>query len=115
MALNLEFKTLSVLELFKRIKNAKDEWKLKTPMQKWCYFYSMGKVPLGLLRIPLMNDVNRVHWFAYFYLVYGSIVILLSLNTVLYYACRGEFELGLPSTCMALLFFGVCNRNCDRF
>lgn len=107
MALNLEFKTLNAHELLASVKDIKNEWKTKTPMEKWCYYYSMAKVPFGLMRIPIMNDVNHVHPFCYFYLLYTSILIPLSLYTMWYYASLGELQKGLPSTCMSIILLGV--------
>lgn len=116
MVLNSEFKVPNARELFKSFKNAKGEWKFKTPMQKWCFFFGIGKAPLDLVYFPTFRNVNDVHWFGYFVFVYQVITILLSLYTVLYFAFRGELQMGLPSTCMASIVIGVCtDRNCFKF
>lgn len=106
--LNSKFKIPNALELLKSLKNVRGEWKSKTPMQKWCYLYGIGKDPFGLLRLPILNDVNHVHWFGYFIFVNASVVVSLSLYTVLYYAYHGQLKMGLPSTCMAIVLIGVC-------
>lgn len=108
MVLNSKFKIPSAIELFKSIPNAKREWKSKTPMQKWCYLYSLGKVPHNFIRLPIFKEnINDVHWFGYFGLVYIFAIILLSTFTMCYYQYFGEFQKSLPSTCMATLMTGV--------
>ena len=108
MALNSKFKIPNGLELLKSLKNARAAWKLKTPMQKWCYFYALGKEAFRIIRVPLLNDVHHVHWFAFAVVVYFNIAISLSIYTVALYAYQGDIQKGLPSTCMALLSIGVC-------
>lgn len=107
MVLNSKFNIPNARELFKSLKNAKSEWKLKTPMQKWCYFYGIGKYVYRVLRLPIFNDVNHVHWFAYFLIVNGAVIILLSLYTICYYSYHGATQMALPSTCVAFIFMGV--------
>lgn len=110
MVLNAKFKIPNALELFKSLKNVRSEWKLKTPMQKWCYLYGIGRAAFGLVRVPLLNDINRVHWFAYFVIGYAVLINILSLHSIYYYMVRGKLELGLPSTCMAFIFIAVRTR-----
>ena len=110
MAVNSKFKIPNARELLKSFKNARAGWKLKTPMQKWCYFYSFGRTAYGSVRVSILNDVHKVHWFGYCVSVTSSISILLSLYTVLYYTIHGELQMGLPSTCMACIYLGVCSR-----
>lgn len=107
MAVNSIFNVPGLLELLKSLKNCRVEWKLKTPMQKWCYLYGIGRAGYRLIRIPLMNDVHNPHWFGYFALFYAALVMVLSLYAVIYYAYIGQIEMGLPSTCLAVLFIGV--------
>ena len=107
LVLNSKFQTPNGSELLKSLKNAKSEWKSKTPMQKWCYFYSLGKIPFAMLRVPLLNDVNHVHWFGYFVFVYMIVDFFLMIYTIIYYAQRGETQMGLPSICIAFVALGV--------
>lgn len=108
MVLNSKFKTLSALELFKSIPNAKYEWKSKTPMQKWCYFYSIGKVPFSIAHLPLFKeDQNDVHWFGCFSLANSTIAVLLSLYTIWYHQVHGEAQISLVSTCLTGIIVGV--------
>lgn len=94
-------------ELFESFKNARTEWSLKTPLQKWCYFYGIGRASYRFIHMSLMNDVNNTHWFGYFTMVYVCGFPLLSLYTICYYICKGEFEMGLPSTCAAFISIAV--------
>lgn len=107
MVLNLKFKIPTTRVLFKSLKNARGEWKSKTPMQKWCYFYGIGKTAYSAMCVSLLNDVNKVHWFGYFTVVYSIAIPLLSLYTICYYAYHGQIEKALPSTCMASIAIGV--------
>lgn len=109
MVVNSEFKIPTARELFKSFKNPRGEWKLKTPMEKWCYAYSFGRVSYAILRVSLLNDVNRVHHFGKFVLVYVFLTNALSLYTVVYYALHGDLQTGLPSTCAAFILLGVSN------
>lgn len=70
MVINSKFKIPNARELFKSLKNARSQWKLKTSMQKWCYLYGIGRAALDFIRIPLMNDVSHVHWFTYCLITY---------------------------------------------
>lgn len=107
MVLNPKFKIPNALELFKSLKNARSDWKSKTPMQKWCCMYGIARAVYRFLRMPLMNEVDRVHWLAYLMTAYSAIVPMLSLYTICYYAYHGELQMGLPSTCIACILIGV--------
>lgn len=107
MVVNSKFKIPNGRELFKSLKNARSEWNLKTPMQKWCYFYGIGRAGFGFIGNPYLNDIHHVHWLAYFPLEYSVLTILLSINAIYYYAIRGQLEMGLPSTCLAFILIGV--------
>lgn len=107
MAANSKFKIPNARELFQSLKNSRSEWESKTPMQKWCCFYGIGRAAYGFIRIPLLNDVNHVHWLSYSVLGYAVLLIILSSNAIHYYAVQGQLEMGLPSTCLASIFLGV--------
>lgn len=94
-------------ELIKSIPNFRMEWRSKTPMGKWCYFYGFGRAVYKLIHIPIMNDVNYVRWTSYWIFVTSLVVASLSAYTVLYYVLKGQPEVGLPSTCMAFICIGV--------
>lgn len=115
MVVNSKFKIPNTRELFTGLKNARGEWKLKTPLQKWCYFFGIGRAAYGLGYIPLMVDVNNVHWLRYSAFVYAGIIIALSSYTISYYAYQGDLQMALPSTCMPFIFIGVCKRNIIAF
>lgn len=108
MSLKLKVKIPDSRELINGIRNARDEWKSKTPLQKWCYFYGIGRASFRFIRMSLMNDVNNTHWFGYFAMVYVCGFPLLSLYTICYYTYKGQFEMGLSSTCAAFISIAVC-------
>lgn len=116
MVVNSKFKTLTARELFKSIPNAARDWKYKNPMQKWCYFYSIGKIPMNFVRVPLFTEnQDDVHWFGYFTFVYFSATIMLSLYTIIYYLWRGDLQSPLSSTCLASQVLGVRKKNKFEF
>lgn len=90
------------------IKSARSEWKLKTPLQKWCYLYGIGRAAFGLIRMSLLNDVHRTHWFGYFTMVYATLLPLLSLYSIIYYAYEGKLQMAFPSTIGGFICIGVC-------
>lgn len=100
MILNSKFNIPNVCEIFISLKNARHEWKSKTPMQKWCYFYGISKAVYRLTCFSLFNDLNHVHWFAYFIFEYMTVGFLLTFYTLYYYARIGELQMGLSSTCI---------------
>lgn len=110
MVVNAKFKIPTLRELWRSIPNASREWKSKTPMQKWCYLYGIGRAAYSSVRVSLMNDINHVHWFSHFMFVSNATIMLLCMYTVVYYAYRGESQLSLPSTCMTFIFIGVCKK-----
>lgn len=77
-------------------------------MEKWCYLYSVGKIPFDFCLKPLYkeNQHDR-HWFCWFNLVLINTTMVLSLYTLFYHASRGNATIGLQSTCMATLMLGV--------
>lgn len=115
MALNLKFVIPTGRELFRSFKNARSEWKLKTPLQKWCYLYGIGRAPYRVLRMSLLNDVNKVHWFSYFAMVYATLLPLLALYTLCYYTYRGEPQMALPCAGSAFVTIGVCKSCFELF
>lgn len=119
MALNPKFKIPTALELFKSIPNIRCDWKSKTPLQKWCYMYGIGKAPFDLGRFSLFRtaeEMRNVHWFAYFIFTYLLGAPLLSSYTLYYYVYRGDLKTPLASTCSASVFIAVRNwMNCFNF
>lgn len=108
MILNAKFKVLTPHELLNSIPNVRGKWSVKTPMEKWCYLYSIGKAACDLVCIPAFQEnVKNIHWFGYFFLVYMTSTVVLTAYTVFYYIYRGEFQMCLPSTCLLAILIGV--------
>ena len=110
MVLNSKFQIPTLFELFRSLKNVQAEWKYKTPMQKWCYFYGIGKGAYGVVRMPNMNDINHVHWIAYYSCSYSILTVFLMFYSLFYYARDGNLLMGLPSTCIGSILIGVCKK-----
>lgn len=108
MVLHLRFKITIAAELFKSLANVKNYWKKQTPWEKWCYLYSIGKVPFDIAGPSLFQDsVKRVGWFYYTFLANSSFLVSLSLYTLCYYQYYGEPQKALASTCMASVMLAV--------
>lgn len=113
---NTEFKKVPGLrELLTGSLTIKNDWKLKTPMEKWCYVYGIGRASFGMIFIPIFNDVHNVHWLRYFYFVYIYGVPLMSLYTLNFYIQHGDVVVGLPSMCLALICLAVSDKKNFKF
>lgn len=108
---NEHFKVPTALELFETIKNYKTEWKQKTPKQKWCILYAIGRISFTACQYSIFRDINVVHWFAFFIIGYQSIIFLLSLYSIYIFNTEGAIEKALPSTCMPCIFIGVSKQH----
>lgn len=112
MVLNEKLKILTKKELLRSLPNAKNEWKTKTPFEKWCYLFSIGKLACDILSLPVfrdnVKDVRRVRLMGNFHWLYIVTQIVLTFYTMYYYTSNGEFQMGLPCTCMAGICIAVC-------
>lgn len=112
MTTNSNFKALSLLELIKSVPNAKQDWRVKSPLGKWCYFYSFGKVPLNLVRLAFIDEhMKKQQLIGYFMFTYFTGAIILSIYSMYDYFQRGDLQSGLVSTCMAAIMCGVRKQN----
>lgn len=100
MILNEKLKIPSSRELFKSFRTISTVWWYKTPNQKWCYIYAMGKSASKPIGLPLFESDQTIYWNAY--LIYGifGCYTLLALYTAYYYAIDGEPGKCLSSTCL---------------
>lgn len=107
MALNAKIQALSIVELVKSVRTIRQDWRIKTPYQKWCYLYSIGKAAFKLVAIPLYEIDQKLSWYSHFSLVYMGLAVTLALYTAIFYTIRGEFVKSLPSTCFAPVLIAV--------
>lgn len=114
MLSNKRLKIPTVRELIKSIPSIRREWKYKTPLEKWRYFFAVGKAALGLAAIPLYEINQTLCFYSYFLFYYGGAYILLTLYTLYYYVVRSEFPKCLPCTCMLGLILSVSVWHCVR-
>lgn len=99
--LNEKFEVPSLRELL-QVRKTKAQWDSKTPLQKWGYLYSVGRVSLNILGFPVFRDDPSLYWFSYIFFVYMGIDIVLVFFTA--YKCLlmdNGFAIFLP--CTALL------------
>lgn len=92
-------KALNWMQLLKSLPNARREWNLKTPLDKYFYLYSFGRAPAGAIELQVFEDVD-VHWFSFFYFVYSGTLTALVLFTFYDWFLRGEISKALPCSCM---------------
>lgn len=114
LAKNIRIPSMS--ELLKSIPNARNEWKWKTPLQKWCYLYAIGKASTDINKIPLFTkNPESIHWFGYFTFVYAGFDVFITLYTFYYYLMRGDIYSCLPCTVMFGLTLSVSVPHCSVF
>lgn len=105
MLVNRKFNVPTIPQLFKSLKTYTSDWEKKTPLEKWCYLYAIGRGAFACIASPLMNE--SYHWLRYVLVFYTGITPWLAPYTVIYYAYHGEISTGLPSTCLACVCMSV--------
>lgn len=107
MVLNENPKIPSTRELFRSIRTIRGDWKLKTPLQKWCYLYGIGRAALYPPRVPSFEDDDTISFRSYQGIIYATIYVLLAFYTLWYHIIRGEFYKALPCTCILSMLLAV--------
>lgn len=97
---NRNFVIPSIGELI-NVKKTKAEWDFKTPLEKWCYLYGIGRTGLDILGLPVFRDTMKYYWYSYVYYSYVIVDLILVIYTAYCYISLGEIEKFLP--CTALL------------
>lgn len=101
MPLNKRLNIPTFVEMIKSFATIRHEWPLKSPLQKWCYFYGIGRAFFTLNRFSLYEESKELHWFTYYPFLYLGVHIALIFYTAYHYIIvRGEFAKFLPCTCM---------------
>lgn len=100
MTVNKKLVIPTARELFQSIRTIRTDWQLKSPLQKWCYLYAIGKASLAVMFIPLFEEDQTLHWFATEGGIVAAIHILLCAYTICYHTIGGELAKGLPCTCL---------------
>lgn len=47
----------TVRELYRSVRTIQVDWNLKTPLQKWCYLFGIGRAPFILPVVPVFESV----------------------------------------------------------
>lgn len=117
--LNGRVKIPSILELIQITINRK-QWSSRTPFQKWCYFYGIGKACLTPHGYSAYDNNLSMKFRSYFltFCIFGYFAFVQ--YTVFYYTKHGEFAKCLPCTCLYCLGLSVCFHlsfieNCRKF
>lgn len=104
--LNGHMKIPSILELIQITINRK-QWSSRTPFQKWCYIYGIGKACIKPTGFSVYDNDLSIKFRSYFITLGILGYFLLGLYTVFYYTEKGEFVKCLPSTCLYCIAFSV--------
>lgn len=106
MVLNEKFEIPPLREVL-NIPKTRAEWKFKTPLQKWCNLYRIGRVSLNILGFPVFREDPSLYWYSYVFFVYMAIDVLLVMYTAYYFLSLGDLGAFLP--CTALLVGPLCS------
>lgn len=99
MPLNKKIEILSTVELLKSFRYIRQEWRNKTPYQKWCYLYNIGKTTFKITNYPLYQIDQKLKPLSHLILALIGLVAALEIYTLHFYIIRGEFQKSFPSTC----------------
>lgn len=111
--LNEKFEVPSLRELL-QVRIAKAAWDSKTPLQKWGYLYSIGRVSLNFLGFPIFRDDPSLYWFSYVFFVYMGVDMILVIYTA-YRCLYVTFDFGAFLPCTALLVGPLCCVSIQKF
>lgn len=112
MVLNKVLKIPSTLEILKTIVS-KDEWKSKSPLQKWSFLYGIGRSCIKLIQFKIYEEDQTLNWYSFFSVYYSFLYAVLVVYTAIYYISHGKYLMWLPCTC---LFIGpICGVTNDFF
>lgn len=95
--------------MFKRLevlKNFKEEWRMKTPKQKWQFVYNLAAKSGELIGIRVYTDL-KVNWFSYFGLLLGVIHIPAVTYTLWISHQKGELLKGMQCLCTLGIMISV--------
>lgn len=116
MVVNKNLEIPSVRELFQSIRTIRRDWKSKTPLQKFCYFYGVGRASCIIPAVPIFEDQQTLTIWSYQGYVYIAIYSALGVYTVNYHIVRDEFLKILPCTCLLSFILAVSFQlNCILF
>lgn len=75
-----------------------DEWRNKTPKEKWQAVYNCGGLLSESIGVTVYTTMDN-YWFSYFSEVVSAIYFLTSIYTIWYYYEKQEYLRGLQGTC----------------
>lgn len=94
-------------ELIKLTYGKNHELSSKTPLEKWCYLYGIGRMFMAPIGYTIFEDDQTLRWYSKTTPIFCITYVLLSVNTAFYYIEQGEFFKFLPCTCLLALIFSV--------
>lgn len=86
----------------KRIPNARKDWSQKNPLQKFSYFYDIGRISMSTIWIPTFRDDQTLTWLSFSLPAGFSVCVVLLLYTIYFYTNQGKFQKSLPCTCLVI-------------
>lgn len=86
-----------------------EEWRIKTPKQKWQTIYHVGGLLSESIGVQVYTTME-IYWFSYVAVVLGFVYFLIASYTIWYYFRQQEYFRGLEGTCSFGIVFAV---NCS--
>lgn len=83
-----------------------EDWRMKTPKQKWFFIYGIGAKICDSMGVRVYSDMKN-YWYSYFNGFIGIIYLGTLLYTLWFYFVKGEFARGLQCTCTIGIVFSV--------
>lgn len=86
----------------RRWRALKNDWRMKTPKQKWLLVYNVGAKMSDLIGVTVYGDMKN-YWYSYVPGIMGIIYFLTVFYTSWIYYVKGEIFKGMQPTC----YFGI--------
>lgn len=113
MVLNKKLIIPSAREILRSLRTIREDWQLKTPYQKWGFFYGIGKAAVVITGVTIFKEDQTLPLLAYQICVCVGVYTVLALYTLYRHINEGAVTKCLPCTCLLSLLIAVsfCNSN----
>lgn len=97
----------TVKQLFQKyVKKPIEEWRTKTPKQKWQTIYDIGAILSESIGVTIYTTMEN-YWYSYVSEVLVYVFFLTASYTIWYYFGQGEYFRGLQATSAFGIIFSV--------
>lgn len=108
MKLDQNLRIPKPFELIKLTYGGNHELSKKTPLEKWCYLYGIGRMFISPIGYTIFEDDQTLHWKSKTTPIICIAYVLLSVHTAFHYIKQGQFVKCLPCTCLLAILLSVC-------